>query len=87
MPLEHVPRRPGSASFLPASLQLIYDKKSVSWEVQDVELALSQAAALPNPGNACREETKNGQLLAHAFWLCPDTNSNVNVRISLDPTD
>lgn len=45
-------------------------------------------AALPNPGNACREETMNGLLLAqNAFWLCPDTNSDVDVRLSLDPTD
>lgn len=45
------------------------------------------AAALPSPGNACREETKSGLRLAqNAFQLCPDTNSNVDVSISLDPT-
>lgn len=45
------------------------------------------AAALPSPGNACREESKNGLFLAqNAFWLCPDTNSHVDARISLDPT-
>lgn len=96
--LHPVPSRPGSASLLPASLQLKYDKKCVSWEVQDVELAPSQDGmqhsptlemlAGKKPWMACSwPKMPFGCVLIQIQMWMQIYKYKFRSRLSLDPTD